>query len=64
VKNKNVNKLGIVFVIIASLITIVDCILWIIGIKILPENVIGDMLYMLTIVYALSKIKKKKQKST
>lgn len=60
VRNKNVNKLGITFVIIASLVTIVELILWIIGMKISQENVIGDMLWAVTIVYALNKIKKKK----
>lgn len=63
VKNKNVNRIGITLVIIASLTTIVELILWIIGMKILQESVIGDMLWAVTIVYALNKIKKKKLKN-
>ncbi|WML36656.1 hypothetical protein [Clostridium sp. OS1-26] len=58
-KNRNINKLGISMIIFAALITIIEIILWIIGIKILPENVIGDMLWSATIVYALSKVRKK-----
>lgn len=58
-KNKNINKLGISMIICASFITIIELILWIIGIRILPENVVGDMLWSIIIVYALSKIRKK-----
>ena len=57
--NKNINKLGISMIIFAALITIIEFILWIIGIRILAENVIGDMLWSITIVYALSKVRKK-----
>lgn len=58
-KNKNINNLGISMIIFAALITIIELILWIIGIRILAENVVGDMLWSITIVYALNKIRKK-----
>lgn len=62
IKNKNVNRLGISLVIVASLVTIVENILWIIGIRIFQESIIGEMLWTITIVYALNKVKKKKTK--
>lgn len=56
---KNINKLGIGLVAGASFITIVELILWIIGVRILQENIIGDIMWSITILYALNKIKKK-----
>lgn len=63
IKDKNVNKLGMILVATASLATIAEYILWIIGIKIFPENIAGDMLWAVSMVYALNRIKKKKLKS-
>ena len=63
IKDKNVNKLGMILVVIASLVTITEYILWIIGIKVFPENVVGDMLWAVSMVYAINRIKKKKLKS-
>ncbi|MBV7272151.1 hypothetical protein JMF89_02065 [Clostridiaceae bacterium UIB06] len=63
IKDKNVNKLGMILVVTASLVTISEYVLWVIGMKILPENIAGDMLWAVSMVYALNRMKKKKLKS-
>lgn len=63
IKDKNVNKLGMILAAAASLVTVIEYVLWIIGIKAFQENIIGDMLWAISVVYALNRIKKKKLKS-
>jgi hypothetical protein len=58
INKKNINKIGIMLVIIASLGTIIEYIMWIMGITLLGEKVIGDLLWIITLVYALNKVKK------
>ncbi len=56
---KNINKIGMSLIIIASTMSIIEYIMWNMGIPILWENTIGDMLWIITLVYALNKVKKK-----
>jgi hypothetical protein len=61
---KNTIKTGIYFVIIASFITILELILWISGIAIVQETILGDLLWISTLVYTLNKVSKKKVEET
>jgi hypothetical protein len=45
-------------VIIASIVTITEYIMWIMGITMITEKVVGDLLWIITLVYALNKVKK------
>ncbi|MBC2581525.1 hypothetical protein [Clostridium sp. DJ247] len=61
IARNTISKIAISLVIISSAATIIDIISWFIGIKILHENILGDMLWGITLIYALSKVKKKRQ---
>lgn len=50
---------GMTLIIISSLAAIIELILWFLGIKVLQENIIGDMLWSVTLVYALIRVSKK-----
>lgn len=56
---KNINKLGMILIIIASIVTITECIIRIAGIILLLGSVIGDLLWVITLAYALHKVRKK-----
>lgn len=56
--NKLSNKPGITLVLISALITIVEVLLMLNGVKILPSPIIGDLAWMLALNYALSRLKK------
>lgn len=56
---KNVIKIGVYLVSVSALITIVELIIWTMGIMLLQEIVLGDILWILTLVYALNKVKKR-----
>ena len=58
VNKSNANKLGIYMVILAACITIVELILWLMGTRVLAENILGDVGWIAVFVYALSKVKK------
>ncbi|WP_368489629.1 hypothetical protein [Clostridium sp. BJN0013] len=58
VNKKSSNKLGIYLVLIAAFISIIELILWIVGVRILVENIVGDMFWILALIYALNKVKK------
>ncbi|AKN33354.1 membrane protein [Clostridium carboxidivorans P7] len=53
------NRIGISIVILASIATIIEYIVWIAGIILIAENVIGDTLWIIALMYALNRIKKK-----
>lgn len=63
---KNINKIGMYLIMLSSLITILELIIWVIGITYPLERVVGDMFWIVTLVYGLSRFKKKsgKQKVT
>lgn len=56
---KAISKIGTAFIIMSSFGTILEVILWFIGIKILQESIIGDMLWIVTLVYVLNKVSKR-----
>lgn len=58
VRENNVNKIGMYFIITSSFITIVELIIWLIGIVLIGENIVGDILWMITLLYGLNKVKK------
>jgi hypothetical protein len=45
--------------VIASVVTIVELIMWTMGIMLLQEIILGDVLWISTLVYALNKVKKR-----
>ncbi|KGN03257.1 membrane protein [Clostridium novyi A str. 4570] len=54
----NLDKKGIVFVIVSSMITVLETLFFVIGKGVFIELVIGDILWMLTLNYGISKLKK------
>lgn len=62
VRKNNGNKIGMYLVIVSSLVTILELIIWLTGIVVIGENVFGDMLWMVALVYGLNKVKKKNGK--
>lgn len=59
INKKNVIKVGIYLMIVSSLATIIELIMWTMGIVLLQEIVLGDAIWILTLVYALNKVKKR-----
>jgi hypothetical protein len=59
ISKKNVIKIGLYFVVAASLVTILELIMWTMGIVLLQEIILGDALWISTLVYALNKVKKR-----
>ncbi|WP_252131959.1 hypothetical protein [Clostridium caldaquaticum] len=55
---KNVNKQGLCMVLFSSLLQICEIILKFMGFFILPAFILGDLFWILTIGYALLKLKK------
>ncbi|AKA70988.1 hypothetical protein [Clostridium scatologenes] len=53
------NRIGMSIVILASIVTIIEYIVWITGIVLITENIIGDMLWIIALMYALNRVKKK-----
>ncbi|MFL0196088.1 hypothetical protein ACJDU8_10995 [Clostridium sp. WILCCON 0269] len=58
VNKKGVNKLGIYLVLLAAFVTVIESILWFMGIRILVENILGDIFWVIVLIYALNKVKK------
>ncbi|NMM61494.1 hypothetical protein HBE96_02020 [Clostridium sp. P21] len=58
ISKKSINKIGMSLVIVSSIITIAEYIMWVTGITFITQNITGDMLWMLTLVYALNRVKK------
>ena len=58
VNKSNANKLGIYMVLSAACITISELIAWLMGIRVLAENILGDVGWIVVFIYALSKVKK------
>ncbi|GLC29241.1 hypothetical protein [Clostridium omnivorum] len=56
--NKYANKPGLILVIVSALITIVEALLMLNGIKLLPSPIISDLIWMLALNYAISRLKK------
>ncbi|WPC42144.1 hypothetical protein [Clostridium sp. JS66] len=54
-----INRIGMSIVILASIATIIEYIVWIAGIVLIAENIIGDMLWIIALIYALNRVKKK-----
>lgn len=54
-----INRIGMSIVILASIATIIEYIVWIAGIVLIAENIIGDMLWITALMYALNRVKKK-----
>lgn len=59
INEKNVIKTGMYLVIISSIVTILELIMWTMGIMLLQEIVLGDMIWISTLVYALNKVKRR-----
>lgn len=57
--NKSIIKIGMYFVAVSALGTILELILWTMGIMLLQEIILGDVLWISTLVYALNKVKKR-----
>ncbi|MBP2032437.1 hypothetical protein J2Z42_001102 [Clostridium algifaecis] len=55
---KYVNKLGLYMVELSSIMTIIENLTIVINIRILPENILGDMWFIFTFLYALKKVRK------
>lgn len=55
----NMDKIGIVLVIISSTIVILETILYLIGGEIFVNLILGDILWMVTLDYAISKLKRR-----
>lgn len=58
IDNKNANKLGVKLIMLSSLAVIVETILNTSGIALFPYLIFGDILWIITIDYALSKLRK------
>ena len=58
VNKKSSSRLGIYLVLAAASVTVIESILWVVGIKILTENIIGDIFWVIALIYALNKVKK------
>lgn len=54
----NVNKQGLYMIAFSSIITIIENLTIVINIRILPENILGDMWFIIAFVYALKKVRK------
>lgn len=54
----NVNKIGIYIIIASSLITIIEMIIWVIGVNLIPENIVGDSMWIVSLIYGLKKVAK------
>lgn len=59
VSKNNVNKFGIYLIMISSIVTIIDVVTWTMGVNFIAENIIGDVFWVITLTYALSKVKKR-----
>lgn len=59
VGKNNMIKIGMYLVVASSFVTILELITWTMGIVILQELIIGDLFWILTLVYALNKVKKR-----
>ncbi|UZQ48790.1 hypothetical protein [Clostridium kluyveri] len=58
VNKKSSSGLGIYLVLTAASVTVIEFILWIVGVRILAENIVGDIFWILALIYALNKVKK------
>lgn len=56
--NKYANKPGLILVIASASITIVEALLMLNGIKLFPSPIISDLIWMLALNYAISRLKK------
>lgn len=56
--NNNINKVGIYLIIASALMTIIEMITWIIGVSLLPENIIGDIMWIISLMYGIKKVAK------
>lgn len=56
--SKNINKLGILCVFISSLVTIAEVLIGFIGIRLLPIPILGELFSIITLNYAIFKLKK------
>lgn len=56
--NRFANKPGLILVLVSTVVTIVEVLLKLNGIILLPSIIIGDMTWMLTLNYAISRLKK------
>lgn len=54
----NVNRVGFYMLVLSSFVSIVENIEFIVNIRFLPENIFGDLLFIITFVYALIKLRK------
>jgi len=58
--HENSNKLGAYMMILASVVTILEVILYLARINILPENIASDVFWIISLNYAISRVKKNK----
>lgn len=54
----NINKIGVRLIILSSIVVIFEIVLSFFGICVLPEKIVGDILWVLTLNYALYEFKK------
>ena len=57
VRNRIVIKKGICITFIASIIAVIEVVMASFGIRIFPENVLGDLAWLIVLVYSLNKVK-------
>lgn len=56
--NKNANKFGLTLIIISSIVVIVETLNVFVQYVLFPNNILGDIVWTITIVYAINKVKK------
>lgn len=56
--NPNANKFGLVLVIVSAIIAILDISSIFVNHTILPNNILSDLIWTITMVYAINKVKK------
>lgn len=56
-KNRIVIKKGVYITFATSIVAVIEVVMFSFGIKVLPENVLGDLAWISVIVYSLNKVK-------
>lgn len=57
IRNRIVIKKGICITLIASMIAVIEVVMASFGIKLFPENVLGDLAWLIVLIYSLNKVK-------
>jgi len=57
IRNRIVIKKGICITFIASMIAVIEVVMVSFGIRLFPENVLGDLAWLIVLIYSLNKVK-------